>query len=254
LVEIVSRDVGGQNPPATSEFRYTNMRANLQGRGMLGFDSILSTEQGAETANSPSNYITALTEYRRDHPFIGVPRRLHTFAGPKFNQTTGPLKDVSTTYCDKTVVLSGCQDTPSVASTLLTPRKPYAFQAAEQAWDLNGAALPSSVTTTWMDDWLNVTQIKTDVTGEYAGAGNRAYSRVTSNVYDTPNTAGNNWILGRLTSASVTSTTPDDPASDLLGTSAGTAAYATANQGVATAGTPMSAAQLMLILQLLLDD
>jgi hypothetical protein len=254
LVEVVTRDMGGQNPPATSEFRYTNMRVNLQGRGMLGFDSILSTEQGAETANSTSNYITALAEYRHDHPFIGMPSRLRSFAGPKFNTTTGLLKDASTIYCDTTVALSGCQDTPSVAATLLTPRKPYGFQAAEQASDLNATPLPSSVTTTWMDDWLNVTQIKTDVTGDYGGAGNRTYSRVTSNEYAAPNTAGNNWILGRLISASVTSTTPDDPTSDLLATSAGSAPYATANQGVATVGTPISPAQLMTILQLLLDD
>lgn len=233
VVERISKDVGAGSARVTGEFRYANLRANLQGRGVTGFQRVLSTAQGAETANSSSNYITAVTDYRQDHPFIGMPTRLQSFAGTKFNTMTGKIKDITTVYCDRIVKAdTSCPETATIAAALV-PRKPYAYQSQEQAWDLNGVALPTSTTTNAMDDWLNATQITASITGDYAGTGSRTYSKVTTNTYLAANTTADNWLLGRLTRATVASTTPDDPVADMLATGPGTAAYASNTQGTA---------------------
>ncbi len=74
-------------------------------------------------------------------------------------------------------------------------------QSTEQSWDLNGTVMPSLIT-----DYVygqtpqfgDPTQITVDVGGQA--------SKVTVNEYWPADT--NNWILGRLKRASVTSSTP----------------------------------------------
>ena len=86
--------------------------------------------------------------------------------------------------------------------------------------------------------------------GKVAGA-SQTFTKTTSNQYLADNTAGDAWVLGRLYAASVQSTVPNVLAS--LTTGAGSSANASAIKGTAPLP-PLTAAQLMPILQLLLDD
>jgi hypothetical protein len=71
-----------------------------------------------------------------------------------------------------------------------------------ESWDLDGSAIPTSTTTYQYDSYGNPTQIVTSTPD--------GFSKTTTNTY-TNNTTAPNWLLGRLTNATVTSTTPLTP-------------------------------------------
>jgi len=83
------------------------------------------------------------------------------------------------------------------------------IQTVEQSWDLNGAALPRTKTGTAFDAYGNPTQITVATDDSYTSAGPVSPY---GNVKTTTNTYANdtsNWLLGRLTRATVTSTLPN---------------------------------------------
>jgi hypothetical protein len=91
----------------------------------------------------------------------------------------------------------------SNAATLSTPNltsAPYRVQlqqSVESSWELNGTALPVVTTTYQYDAYGNATQVVVSTPD--------GYSKTTANTYTNDST---NWLLGRLTRAQVTSTTP----------------------------------------------
>jgi hypothetical protein len=90
-------------------------------------------------------------------------------------------------------------------STISTPSNtnaPYQVTVQEtiaESWDLDGSAIPTSTTTYQYDSYGNPIQIATSTLD--------GFSKTTTNTY-TNNTTAPNWFLGRLTNATVTSTTP----------------------------------------------
>jgi hypothetical protein len=75
---------------------------------------------------------------------------------------------------------------------------PYAKTSTESAWDLDGSTLPTIVTASQYDNWGNATNISV--------TSSDGYGKTTVNTYAPADT--NNWFLGRLTKATVTSTSP----------------------------------------------
>jgi len=121
--------------------------------------------------------VVETTTYRQDHPYIGLA------AARTKTLNALPLSQEEMTY-----VASGLGGTRYFVGL---------GQSVLQSNDLSGTALPKVVTTYQYDVYGNPTQVKV--------ATSDGSSRTTTNTYSN-DTA--NWLLGRLTAASVTTVTP----------------------------------------------
>ena len=157
--------IGGQFHMA---YRYAGARTHLTGRGFLGFATLEQTD--LQTG------IVTRTDYRQDFPYIGQP----TLA-TKTSSGGVELNRIENTHAVKAIPGGG--------------QFPYLAYSKEQSRDLNGVILPLSETwNTYGDDWGNLT--KTIIqTGD-------GFKKQTDSVYTND---GTNWLLGRLTRATVTS-------------------------------------------------
>ncbi|OYY93772.1 MAG: hypothetical protein B7Y41_09900 [Hydrogenophilales bacterium 28-61-23] len=154
------------------DYQYAGGRADVLGRGFLGFQTVTTTNQQTN--------LVSRTEYRQDHPYTGLPSLSEkSLNGVVLNRSTP-------TY--------GLKTFGSGASLRYFP---YAQQSVEESYELSGSLVSRTTTSQTYDDWGNPTQI---VVGS-----NDGYSKTTVNTYDNDIT---NWILGRLRRATVTSTTP----------------------------------------------
>ena len=166
---------GDQGPLAGGD------RAELgTGRGLLGFAWTEATS--AETS------ITVHTDFRQDWPYVGLPSSVR-----KTQSSGAMLSQVTNTY--------SCADPSSgAACTEGTGNRyfPYLAQSVETGNDLNGAALPTVTTTKGNLDLYGNAGLITVSTDD-------GYGRTTTNTY--ANDAAN-WLLGRLTRSTVSSTSP----------------------------------------------
>jgi hypothetical protein len=161
-----SNGIGGN---FRTTYKYAGAKAQLQGRGFLGFREIVAKDEqtGIET----------VTTYRQDWPFTGlVASRVKKLGAQTLNQTAN-------TYAADD--LGG------------TRRFVKLTQSVESSWELNGTAMPTVTTTHQYDAYGNATEIAVS-TGD-------GHSKTTTNTYTNDTT---NWLLGRLTRATVVSTTP----------------------------------------------
>lgn len=150
-------------------YKYSGMKASQDGRGMLGFRTMDTTD--------PQTGIVTHNEYRQDYPYTGLP----TLSTKKINGTL--LNQAQNAYT--AVALGGTR-----YAVQLT-------QSVESSYELNGSLVTTVTTTNQYDSFGNPTQIVVS-TGD-------GYSKTTANTYTNDST---NWLLGRLTLASVTSATP----------------------------------------------
>ncbi len=166
----------------TQNYRYGGLRADLSGRGLLGFGWLMASQM--ETG------ITSYTAYRQGWPYTGLPSLFKKTTAAGGN--AGLLNQVSNTY--------GCLNPANgTACTVAAGNRyfPYASQSIESGWDLSGAALPVVTTANQFDIWGNATQIGVSTTD--------GYSKTTTNTYTNDTT---NWFLGRLIRSQVQSVAP----------------------------------------------
>lgn len=183
---VSANGVGGTN---TSTYRYGGLKADANGRGLLGFRWLEATQ--VETN------ITSRSEFRQDWPYVGMPSLVRKTLPGAGNG--GVLNSTTSTY--------GCEDFDATSGCQVAPGKryfPYLSQAAEASWDLNGTAMPTVTTTQSVDCASTPTTCYGNVTQITVSTGD-GYSKTTTNTY-TNDPA--NWILGRLVRAVVTSSTP----------------------------------------------
>ena len=206
------------------------------------------------------------TDFLLKHPYTGAAWRTRTFVGT-LGQTSGtPLSSALNTYCDRTSADNpdaATEQAPCTTSAKIT--RPYLRKSVEEGRDLNGALLPKISTLNSFNDFGDPLAITVTTEAVFGGT-TRSYTKTTTNEFCAPGstlaggsacpntTAGESWILGRLTRASVTATAPN-----LLSTltaSAGSLSTAAAIQGVPPPGSvqPLNPAVLQVILQLLLED
>ena len=239
-----------------TEYSYAGFKADTTGRGLLGFREVRRQSPGPDPAGTP---LTVSTQHLQSYPYIGAAARSDTRLGTVNNTSAQLLSSTVNAYCDITAA-SGADATAianaqSNASTGYCPttakvQRPYLLWTKETGADLSGTALPSVTTQNTFQGSGDPTQIVVTTVGNVAGA-SQTFTKTTSNLYLTDNTAGDAWVLGRLYRASVQSAVPNILAS--LTTVAGSSANASAIKGTAPLP-PLTAAQLMPILQLLLDD
>lgn len=183
-----SNGVGGE---MSSRYQYEGLRSHSQGRGLLGFARRTITQE-------QKNHL-ATTEYAQVFPHAGMPLlATNTLAGAGGDSLLG-----------QSDMRYGCLDPAGGEACSAGASKryfPYASSSTEQSWDLNGAALPVTTTSSTYNNWGDVLQVSVTTTN---ADGTQPYGKTTSNTYQAPDTV--RWILGRLQRATVTTTTPDAP-------------------------------------------
>ena len=156
------------------DYTYAGAKVHLQGGGFLGFRQVIS--------HDPQAGIKTTATFRQDYPYQGMPLTSvkQTDTGVVLNQATNTYKDT----------LLNAAAGPVYHQSLLT-------LSIDTSYELNGSLLTTVTTNTQYDAYGNPTQIVVS-TGD-------GYSKTTNNTYTNDTT---NWLLGRLTLATVTSATP----------------------------------------------
>lgn len=163
---------------------YTGAKADLNGRGFLGFSTVQATDPLG---------IKSLTTFCQDWPYLGLPSQVKktTSGGSMLNQV------------DNTFACKDFDADPDTCTVAAGKRYfPYVSQSVEASNDLNGTAMPSVTIANTFDSYGNATQI---VVSTSVGGTADGYSKTTANTYTNDTT---NWLLGRLTRSTVTSVTP----------------------------------------------
>ncbi|MCX7110500.1 MAG: FG-GAP-like repeat-containing protein [Proteobacteria bacterium] len=174
-----SNGIGGTY---TANYTYAGAKIHELGGGFLGFRQV--------AANDPQTGITTTTTYSQNYPYQGLPQTVEkrTSTGQLLNQAQNTWQNIA--------LGSGSYHRSDLVQTL------------EQSWDLNGAAMPRSQTNTTYDTYGNATQIRAATDDGYTTAGPVSpfgNVKTTTNTYTNDTT---NWLLGRLTRATVTSALP----------------------------------------------
>lgn len=176
-----SNGVGGN---IVTNYAYGGLKMELgTGRSSLGFRWMEATD--AQTG------IKLRSESRQDWPYIGLP----SFA--KKSQASGDV------LSQKTNTYSCINPANGAACTIAAGNRyfPFLLQSVEAGNDLIGTGVPTVTTTApQYDTYGNAISVAVSTTD--------GYSKTTTNTFTNDAT---NWILGRLTRASVQSTSPDVP-------------------------------------------
>lgn len=166
--------------------KYAGLRVHVQGRGMLGFASVETTD-GRTGIRSSSSFL-------QDYPFIGF------------------VSDASTFQPGSSVLISKVTNTAAE----LTPQGglyndrhfPYLQQSTQDNYEVGGTANSQQVTkttaTTVLDSYGNPTSVVTGTADATTPA--QIFSTSSANTYAPADTT--NWCLGSLTQQQVTNVTP----------------------------------------------
>jgi hypothetical protein len=181
-MDVVSRvdrsnGIGGTY---SATYTYAGAKADQSGRGFLGFRQMAVTD--LQTG------IVHTTSYRQDFPFVGfVASETKVLGTPTLNQATN-------TYQFSNASGAASVSTPSNTGA---PYRVSVSQSVASSFDLDGSVIPPVTTTYQYDAFGNATQVTTSTPD--------GFSKTTTSTYTNDTTL---WYLGRLTTATVTSTTP----------------------------------------------
>ena len=158
----------------TTNYNYGGLKAELTGRGSLGFRYVKES--------SPDSNISLTTFYKQDFPYIGLPLQTEK----RLLSSNLLIGASQLTYANT-----------DLATGAMISKFPYLSQSVEQAFELNGTLINTTTSTNQYDAYGNVTQVSVN-----SGDG---YIKTTNNLYNNDTT---NWFLGRLLRSTVTSTVP----------------------------------------------
>jgi hypothetical protein len=163
-----SAPAGNANGLYSTYYSYGGAQANVTGRGFLGFQQL--------TVFDPQTGIQNDTNFRLDFPFSGMSTQ-------------------QTKTANGTVISQSAQSYSSLTlgTGSATRYFPYLSQQIDRSWDLDGSAMPTTISTFQYDTYGNALQSSV-VTDD----GSR---KVTTNTYTNDTTK---WFLGRLTRSQVT--------------------------------------------------
>ena len=182
-----SNGIGGLS---TSDYRYKYGRANVRGRGWLGFGEVSNTDNTTGT--------TTRTVYNQEFSTdtgIGANSR-------KAKYIKSGVPSLSETRISGTLIGKTLNTWNVVPLNSYTRFELQSDTTTEYGYELNGS-LVTTVTTqnSNYDSYGNVGSVSVTTS-----AGGQTFSKVTNNTYLPADTV--NWIHGRLKTATVTSTTP----------------------------------------------
>ena len=223
----------------TTEYSYKGLKADINGRGLLGFREVLRQSPG-----SNGGLLTVDTQFLTDQPYIGVADRTETYRSA-LNATAAASRLSSTVniYCDKTSATGA--DTAALANGFACPtsakvQRPYLLKTTEIGKDLASFALPTVVTQNTYNSAGDPTQIVVTASGTTATVA-QTFTKSTVNQYQADYTACPDyqtcsWVLGRLVQSTVTSTVPNSLPSIPAVAGSGPNATATSGTGALQAG------------------
>ncbi len=206
VVASVSQDDGQTAPPggvegdAVVNYIYAGAKVDIQGRGFLGFRTV--------TARDEQTGILTTTTYNQTYPFTG---QVDSSVTRLDNGAVVDLvKEVESVYASEEIFDGALTNQPSVFF-------PYASSSTSKAYEISrvdsqnnqlpGFLVSSTTTTTSYDNYGNALTVTQSVTDETTGAtGGQVFTTETASLYDNDEV---NWILGRVTSTTVTKTRPD---------------------------------------------
>lgn len=256
VVATTVADSGVGSNQVSTEYAYAGMKAAYDGRGWLGF-----RETRTQHVAPNGGYLTVLTQNLQTEPFIGMAALTETHLGPLNASSPQVISRTTNIYCDTTAA-SGSETSATMwvpCPTTSKLQRPYLYKSTEEGWDLNGAVLPTVVTTNTFNSDGDPTTIVVQTSGAAVGGISQTFTKTTTNQYQADATSGDAWILGRLAQATVQSTVPNSLGS--ISTSAGSAPNASATTGnvaspppTPTQPAPVDPSQLIPIIMQLLDD
>ncbi|ANH67614.1 hypothetical protein ABE85_08620 [Mitsuaria sp. 7] len=244
--------------PSVVEHAYAGMKAEVAGRGGLGFREVRRSTQGAD-----GGWITTVTESLLANPYLGAPAVSETRTGA-WNATGLVLSRSVNTYCHMdTTQAQRDAAAASGAHCVLDPTtkisRPFQLRSAQVSNDLNGAPLPTIEIRNGYNDRFDLVRIDTTTTGTMTRGLAQTFIKTVVNDYDyqAANTACSSdtsckWQLSRLSRSTITNTVPNSLAS--LPTDAGPAPNASATSGARPGNLPVPPAVMSVILNLLLED
>jgi chitodextrinase len=218
---VAPNGIGGT---VTTNYTYGGFKTDLTGRGILGPRWRNATR--AATGSFPAR--TSYTLYDQLYPFNGFVAETQDIIAGAGNG--GVLTQVTNSY---SCYSGSASPVPTSNSCTLAPGLryfPYTSQTVESRWDLNGTQVPTKTTAFTYDTWGNATQVVASTTD--------GYTKTTNNTYLPANTSS--WILGRLSQATVTSTSPQTVPGYLLSAPLNLTATAVAAKQVNLSWSPSS--------------
>jgi hypothetical protein len=188
-LRVVTRvDVGnGIGGFLSTSHAYVGARTDLHDRGFLGFRRTIATD--LQTG------IVQTNTFRQDFPFLGLA-----------SSTTRSIGSLTLNNVNNTYQFANVNEVPGALSSPSNLGAPYRVSVARTdatSADLNGTLMPRVTTTYQYDVFGNATQVVVSTFPPHQEAPD--HTKTTTNTY-VNNTAA--WHLGRLTSATVTSTQP----------------------------------------------
>lgn len=172
----------------STTYEYGAQRADLTGRGMLGFRTV------KKTGPAPNGtLVSTLTTNKQNFPLNGLPEETRRYV-----TTSGPGTFLSLATSD---YVMSC---PTTATP--TIHRPALASTTEETRDLGGYAVSYVQTTNAGYNCYGDPGTVTIATRRDA-ASTEVYTKVTANEY-THLTTGDNWILSRLVTATQTNTVP----------------------------------------------
>jgi hypothetical protein len=244
VVSSVSSDSGlgaaGSPLYEITSYSYAGLKADIQGRGALGFRQVSKTGPGADGTN-----LTVMTSYLQSYPYIGL--AASTTTAPAGSSSL--LSETWDQYCDLrstgTVPAISASDASEVTTTALPAcansgflvKQPYLLATYEQGWGLDGIVLPDVLTTNAYasiaghvntGDPTSITTVTGSNPSNSGGVTAQSFTKTVTNSFNVADSSGSNWVLGRLSAATVQNTVAG---TNSLTASAGTSSLATATSG-----------------------
>lgn len=233
VVTTSTADSGVGTSVVTTEHSYGGLKIDTTGHGNLGFRETRRQSPGPNGQN-----LTVLTQALQDHPYIGMAHRTETRLGSLNNPAAQLLSTTINTYCDKSAA-PGAEATadlnglscPALAEPVPAESKvkrPYLRRSVVTSTDLSGAALPTVTTVNSFNGVGDPLQIEVKTEG-FLGGTPQTFTKTATNQYRPDDTAGDNWVLARLSRSTVQNTVPNNLAA--LSPSFGNAPNASATAG-----------------------
>ncbi|WP_282611298.1 polymorphic toxin-type HINT domain-containing protein [Pelagibius sp. Alg239-R121] len=208
VVASVSQDDGKTETPGNLEgqavinYSYAGAKVNTEGRGFLGFRTV--------TARDEQTGILTTTTYNQTYPFTG---QVDSSVTRLDNGVVVDLvKEVASTYASKLIFDGTASNQPSVLFPYADSSTSKAYEISRQDLQSNqvaGFLVSSTTTSSTYDDYGNALSITQSVTDETTGAtAGQVFTTQTASLYDNDEV---NWILGRVTSTTVTKSRPGAP-------------------------------------------
>lgn len=240
------------------EHAYAGMKAEVAGRGGLGFREVRRSTQGPD-----GGWITTVTESVLANPYLGAPAVTETRLGG-WSSSGAVLSRSVNTYChmDATQAQRDAAAASGVHCALDPATKisrPFQLRSTQTATDLGGAPMPTIDIRNSYNDKFDLVRIDTTTTGAMTRGLAQTFTKTVVNAYDyqpgyTACSSDTNckWILSRLSRATMTNAVPNSLPS--LPTDAGSAPNASATSGARPPGLPIPPGVMSAILSLLLED